>query len=84
MSGARRTAIIGAMNGIVCELDRALGRVSECAGSRCAFWVDSHCVVAGLRSDWDANPSLAVTLHQMRAGLASPSARTLIPPGLRD
>jgi len=84
MYSARPEPIIRAMSGMLCELDRALGRLSECPGNRCAFWVDSHCVVAGLRADWDANSSLALMLHQVRGELGSPSDRTLVPPGLRD
>ena len=69
---------------MVCELDRALGRFSECPGSRCSFWVESHCVLAGLRADWDTNPALAVMLNHVRGELDAPSDRSLVPPGLRD
>jgi hypothetical protein len=70
---------------MLCELDRALGRFTECPGSRCALWVDSHCVVAGLRADWDSNPSLALMLNQVRGQLEpSTSDQSLVPPGLRD
>ena len=83
-TASARAPILEAMSEMVCELNRPLGRVTGCPGSRCAFWVDSHCVVAGLRSDWAANRALALTLQQVRADLAPPSGRTLIPPGLRD
>jgi hypothetical protein len=70
---------------MVCELDRALGRLTECPGNECSFWVDSHCVLAGLRADWDANPSLALMLQHVRGQLEPfRPDQTLIPPGLRD
>jgi len=72
------------MGETICELDRRLGRLVVCPGSRCAFWIDSRCVLAGLRADWDANLSLALMLHRLRAGLDPSTDRSLIPPGLRD
>ena len=67
-----------------CELDRAVGLRSRCPGESCSFWTDSHCVLAGLRADWDANPSLASLLQSVRQQLTVPNGRSLVPPGLRD
>jgi hypothetical protein len=72
------------MSATQCELDRRLGRLVPCPGSRCAFWVGTQCVLGGLRADWDANPSLAVMLHRLRNELDPSWDRSFVPPGLRD
>jgi hypothetical protein len=69
---------------MVCELDRAVGELIPCPGESCPFWADSRCVLAGLRSDWHANPSLAALLRDVRRELSLPGGRELVPPGLRD
>jgi hypothetical protein len=69
---------------IVCELDRAAGAHSPCRGESCAFWVDSHCLLAGSRPVWDANLELVRMLRDLKRELSVPNSRSLIPPGLRE
>jgi hypothetical protein len=68
----------------VCELERAVGRHTPCPGDPCPFWVDSRCVVAGLRADLGESPDLAELLLTIRNQLGVAHDRALIPPGLRD
>ena len=67
-----------------CHLEAAVGRRAPCPGDPCPFWVDSRCVVAGLRADLGETPGLAELLLTIRAELGVPYDRALIPPGLRD
>jgi hypothetical protein len=79
-----RRRIVLAMDELVCQLERAVGRHATCPGASCPFWIDSCCILAGLRPDLDGNPSLAGLLLGVRRELSVPGGRALVPPGLRD
>jgi len=73
------------MNEWLCTLQDAAGRVEQCPGERCPFWLDETCVIAGLRSDLYRNQTLVSDLLRLRQHLAG-ERRTLfrlLPPGFR-
>ena len=71
------------VNDSLCALDQAAGRIRQCPGPACPFWVDSYCSIAGLRPDLDHNHALVTHLLALRGKLAGFDLRScaLLPPG---
>jgi hypothetical protein len=70
----------------ICQLEYAAGRRKACPGDTCPFWVDDHCVVTPLWSDFGSNPELVELLGGIRADLEHRDPRRALrvfhPPGL--
>lgn len=70
----------------ICQLDYAAGQTRRCPGEHCPFWVDDHCAIAGLWSDFASSPDLVELLTELRTELASRDPlrplREFHPPGL--
>jgi hypothetical protein len=50
----------------LCELQYAAGRVEQCPGESCLYWVDEACILAPLKGDIGANPDLVAFLLSLR------------------
>ncbi|MEX2210988.1 MAG: hypothetical protein WD689_04415 [Gaiellaceae bacterium] len=53
----------------LCMLQYGAGRVEECPGSRCPFWLSHGCVLAGGEAEIAARPQLADHLLELRLEL---------------
>jgi hypothetical protein len=62
----------------LCTLQYAVGRIEDCPGERCPFWLGDKCLFAGVVDEIERKPSLAQHLLELRLALASAASE---PPG---
>lgn len=70
MAPPARPAILGSMERELCRLQYAAGRIEDCPGEDCPFWLDGRCIIGGLQADLDSSPELAELLLDVRSEVA--------------
>jgi len=73
----------GASERRLCDLQYAAGRVEQCPGESCLYWVDDACILAPLKADIGSRPDLVAFLLSLRSRLGGAASNLFgLLPGL--